>query len=256
MAEGTANIREKSKGPITLRQQAYKGMVLSTDDSMAKDAAVLWRITRLIFKYRIRVLIAVFAIIAAAIFQLMIPHFLGEAVDNALGVLNNNTITEAVAREALFKAALLLLGASILRGTFTLAHNYGGEAIGHMVAYDLRLVFYKKLQSLSFSFHDRVHTGELITRGMLDLEGVRMFVNTGLLRLVLLINLIGAGGYLLLTNDPLLGAVSFSFVPFVAWQSSTARLRLRALWLALQERMGTLGPVSYTHLTLPTNREV
>ena len=118
-----------------------------------------------------------------------------------------------------------------------------------MIAYDLRLAFYKKLQSLSFSFHDKVHTGELITRGMLDLEGVRMFVNTGLLRLVLLINLIGAGGYLLLTNDPLLGALSFSFVPFVAWQSSTARLRLRALWLALQERMGTLGQIMDENLT-------
>ena len=105
MAEGTANIREKSKSPITLRQQAYKGMALSTDDSMAKDAAVLWRITRLIFKYRLRVLIAVFATIAAAIFQLMIPHFLGEAVDNALGMLNNNTISAAVAHEALFNAA-------------------------------------------------------------------------------------------------------------------------------------------------------
>ena len=249
MAEGTANIREKSKGPITLRQQAYKGMVLSTDDSMAKDAAVLWRITRLIFKYRLRVLIAVFATIAAAIFQLMIPHFLGEAVDNALGMLNNNTISAAAAHEALFNAALLLLGASILRGAFTLAHNYGGEAIGHMIAYDLRLAFYKKLQSLSFSFHDRVHTGELITRGMLDLEGVRMFVNTGLLRLVLLINLIGAGGYLLLTNDLLLGTLSFSFVPFVAWQSSAARLRLRALWLALQERMGRLGQIMDENLT-------
>ena len=249
MAEGAADIGGRPKGAITLRQQAYRGMGADADYSVAKDTAILWRITRLIFKYRLRVALAVGATIAAAIFQLMIPHFLGEAVDNALGVLNNNTITEAVAREALFKAALLLLGASILRGTFTLAHNYGGEAIGHMIAYDLRLAFYKKLQSLSFSFHDRVHTGELITRGMLDLEGVRMFVNTGLLRLVLLINLIGAGGYLLLTNDPLLGTLSFSFVPFVAWQSSTARLRLRALWLALQERMGTLGQIMDENLT-------
>ena len=170
MAEGAADIGGRPKGAITLRQQAYRGMGADADYSVVKDTAILWRITRLIFKYRLRVALAVGATIAAAIFQLMIPHFLGEAVDNALGVLNNNTITEAVAREALFKAALLLLGASILRGIFTLAHNYGGEAIGHMIAYDLRLAFYKKLQSLSFSFHDRVHTGELITRGMLDLE--------------------------------------------------------------------------------------
>ncbi|MFP6705386.1 MAG: ABC transporter ATP-binding protein [Alphaproteobacteria bacterium] len=193
--------------------------------------------------------LAVGATIAAAVFQLMIPRFLGDAVDSALGLLNNSAIAEEVARQALFDAAMLLLAASVLRGVFTLAHNYGGEAIGHLIAFDLRLAFYSKLQSLSFSFHDKVHTGELITRGMLDLEGVRMFVNTGLLRLVLLINLIGAGAYLLLSSDLLLGVLSFSFVPFVAWRSSAARLRLRALWLALQERMGRLGQIMDENLT-------
>ncbi|MFP6749147.1 MAG: ABC transporter ATP-binding protein [Alphaproteobacteria bacterium] len=193
--------------------------------------------------------LAVGATVGAAVFQLMIRRFLGQAVDNALGLLGGGAVAGEAAREALFEAAMLLLGASMLRGAFTLMHNYGGEAIGHLVAYDLRLAFYRKLQTLSFSFHDKVHTGELITRGMLDLEGVRMFVNTGLLRLVLLVNLIGAGGYLLLSTDLLLGALSFSFVPFVAWRSSVARLRLRALWLALQVRMGRLGQIMDENLT-------
>ena len=250
MATGKADIADNSAKPaITLRQQAYRGMGDQSDHSVGGDAAILWRITRLVLKYRLRMSLAVGATIAAAVFQLMIPRFLGDAVDSALGLLNNSAIAEEVARQALFDAAMLLLAASVLRGVFTLAHNYGGEAIGHLIAFDLRLAFYGKLQSLNFSFHDKVHTGELITRGMLDLEGVRMFVNTGLLRLVLLINLIGAGAYLLLSSDLLLGVLSFSFVPFVAWRSSAARLRLRALWLALQERMGRLGQIMDENLT-------
>ena len=250
MATGKADIGDNSAQPaITLRQQAYRGMGDETDHSVGGDAAILWRITLLVLKYRLRMSLAVGATIAAAVFQLMIPRFLGDAVDSALGLLDNSAIAEEVARQALFDAAMLLLAASVLRGIFTLAHNYGGEAIGHLIAYDLRLAFYSKLQSLSFSFHDKVHTGELITRGMLDLEGVRMFVNTGLLRLALLIILIGAGAYLLLSSDLLLGVLSFSFVPFVAWRSSAARLRLRALWLALQERMGRLGQIMDENLT-------
>ena len=250
MATGKADIADNSAKPaITLRQQAYRGMGDQSDHSVGGDAAILWRITLLVLKYRLRMSLAVGATIAAAVFQLMIPRFLGDAVDSALGLLDNSAIAEEMARQALFDAAMLLLAASVLRGIFTLAHNYGGEAIGHLIAYDLRLAFYSKLQSLSFSFHDKVHTGELITRGMLDLEGVRMFVNTGLLRLVLLINLIGAGAYLLLSSDLLLGVLSFSFVPFVAWRSSAARLRLRALWLALQERMGRLGQIMDENLT-------
>ncbi len=236
-------------GAITLRQDAYQGMSENSEQRVGADAAVLWRIIRLALRYRVRMAIAIGATVAAAVFQLMIPRFLGAAVDNALGLLGGGSIAPEIAHDALFEVAMLLLGASVLRGAFTLLHNYGGEAIGHIIAYDLRLAFYSKLQKLSFSFHDRVHSGELITRGMLDLEGIRMFINTGLLRLVLLVNLIGGGGYMLLSADLLLGLLSFAFVPFVAWRSSTARLRLRALWLALQERMGLLGQIMDENLT-------
>lgn len=250
MANGKA---ERSSGlpdgAITLRQTAYQGMSENSEHHVGADAAVLWRIVRLALRYRVRMAIAIGATIAAAAFQLMIPRFLGTAVDNALGLLGGGSTAPEIARGALFEVAMLLLGASVLRGAFTLLHNYGGEAIGHLIAYDLRLAFYSKLQRLSFSFHDHVHSGELITRGMLDLEGIRMFINTGLLRLVLLVNLIGGGGYLLVSADPLLGLLSFAFVPFVAWRSSTARLRLRALWLALQERMGLLGQIMDENLT-------
>ena len=50
MAEGAADIGGRPKGAITLRQQAYRGMGVDADYSVAKDTAILWRITRLIFK--------------------------------------------------------------------------------------------------------------------------------------------------------------------------------------------------------------
>ena len=213
------------------------------DRNIGTDAQILWRIVRLCLRYRGRVALAIGATLIASLFQLAVPPLLGDAVDGALDLLNTENASAAAARSALLLTAALLLGASILRGLFTLIHNYTGEAVGHMMAYDLRLAFYDKLQSLSFSFHDQVHTGELITRGMLDLEGVRMFVSTGLVRLVLLAVLIGVGAYLLLSTDLLLGALSLSFVPFVGWRSAVARLRLRTLWLALQERMGVIGRI-------------
>jgi len=61
----------------------------------------------------------------------------------------------------------------------------------------------------------------------LDLEGVRMFFSTGLVRIVLLSMLIGIGGYLLLSADFWLGLLALSFVPFVAWRSSITQLKLR-----------------------------
>ena len=209
---------------------------------------MLLRILRLAFRYPGRVSVALISTIVAANFQLLIPQYLGSAVDRAHDLLSRG-VSVAAAQSALVDAALLLLGAAILRGFFTMIHNYVGESVGHYVAYDLRMAFYDKLQRLSFSYHDQMHTGELITRGMLDLEGVRMFFNTGIVRVVLLLNLIGIGTYLLLSTDLLLGTLSLSFVPVVAWRSTTARLRLRALWLELQERLGVLSRIMDENLS-------
>ncbi len=229
--------------------RTYAGMPSDDDRSFVDDARVLLRIVRLALRYRVRITLAVSATLAAAAFQLMVPRLLGDAVDGALGLLGGGSMDRAAAEDALMNAALLLLGVSILRGGFTLVHNYSGETIGHMLAHDLRLKFYDKLQRLSFSFHDRMHTGELITRGMLDLEGVRAFMNTGLLRIFLLIVLIGAGSYLLMSSDLVLGALSLSFVPYVVWRSTTSRLELRRLWWALQDRMAVLGRIMDENLT-------
>ena len=127
--------------------------------------------------------------------------------------------------------------------------NYHGEAIGHCIGYELRLAFYKNIQRLSFGFHDRVHTGDLITRGMLDLEGVRMFISTGIVRLVMLIVLIGGATLLMLKTDLLLTILALSFVPFVGWRSSLARLKLRWMWLLMQEKLGVLTRLMEENLT-------
>ena len=236
-------------GLSAVNARVYGGLPVDAHRGQRDDFQILWRIVHLAMRHRGRVAIAVVATLAAAAFQLLIPQLLGDAVDSALGLLNAASAPPAVAREALFSAAMLLLGVSVLRGLFTLAHNYSGEAIGHQLAYDLRLAFYDKLQRLSFSFHDRVHTGELITRGMLDLEGVRMFFNAGVLRVLLLSILIGAGAWLLMSADLVLGALSLSFVPFVAWNAATIRLRLRHLWLSMQDRLAVLSRIMDENLT-------
>ena len=58
------------------------------------------------------------------------------------------------ASSALLHTALLLMSASVLRGLCTMVQNYQGEAVGHMIGYHLRLHYYRKLQTLSFSWHD------------------------------------------------------------------------------------------------------
>ena len=208
--------------------------------------STLTRIALLNFRHPWQVAIAIIATIVAAGLQLMVPRLLGSAVDQAAPLLSGDNVD--LAQSALWVTALMLLGVSVARGVFTLIQNYYAEAVGHHAAYELRLATYEKMQHLSFSFHDRVHSGDLIMLGIIDIEGVRMFFSTGLVRVVLLTILVGVGAYLLLSTDLLLGLLSLSFVPFVAWRSSVTRLKLRATWLELQERMSTLSRVMEENL--------
>ena len=201
------------------------------------------RITRMAFGYPVAAGLALAATVAAVLMQLSIPVILGRAVDQ----------TQAVAAakaepETLYPIALLMLGASVARGIFTLIQNYTAESVGHSLARDIRNAVYGKIQALPFSFHDRTHSGDLITVGMLDLEGVRVYFSTALVRTVLLGLLIGLGAVLLLSTNLTLGLMALSFVPFAGWRSTVMRLALRRTWLILQERLGVLSQVMEENL--------
>lgn len=209
-----------------------------------KGLSTLWRIMVLTWRHPWMVTITIASTIISCVLQLWVPRLLGAAVDRAEGVLDGG----AGAVDALWTIAWILLIVSIGRGIFTMTMNYFGEAVGHHTAYELRLAVYEKIQRLSFSYHDKVHTGDLITVGMLDLEGVRMFFATGVLRVILLGILIGVGAYMMMSTDLLLGCLALSFAPFVAWNSSKTQLRLRATWLKLQEMLQNLSRVMEENL--------
>jgi len=222
-------------------------MAKATAAGWGKGLFTLVRITVMAFRHPWQSGLAISATLVASTFQLMIPRLLGQAVDHTQVVMAGGQAGQ-LAQDALLTTALLLLGASVLRGLFTMVQNYYSESVGHHMGYELRLACYEKIQRLSFSFHDSVHSGDLITVGLLDLEGVRMYFSTALVRMVLLTMLIGIGAYMLLTTDLLLGLLALSFVPFVAWRSSVTQLRLRATWLDLQERLSVLTRIMEENL--------
>ena len=214
------------------------------------DARVLWRITVMAFRYPGRMAIAMTATVFAGLFMLFVPQFLGDAVDQAHSLLAGAVegSERDFAKAMLFQTAMLLLGASVMRGLCTMMQNYQGEAVGQLIGYDLRLAYYRKLQALSLSWHDRVHSGDLMTRGILDIEGVRMWVDTGILRMILLTMLIGGGAIILLQIDVVLGLVALSFVPVVGVRASIARIKLRSAWMRLQDELSILTKVMEENL--------
>ncbi len=232
----------KDAGPDTARVE-----VMEKTDTVGwmTGLATIWRVTKLAWQTPWQVVIAVISTLLAASLQLAIPQLLGQAVDQTQDAV---TLGDAAARAALWTTAVMVLVVSLLRGIFATLQNYYSESVGHHTGYGLRLQFYDKIQNLSFGFHDSVHSGDLITLGLLDIEGVRMYFSTALIRALLLAILIGVGGYWLLSIDLVLGLMALSFVPYVGWKSSVAQLRLRGTWLDLQKRLDVLTRVMEENL--------
>ncbi|MFP6678856.1 MAG: ABC transporter ATP-binding protein [Dehalococcoidia bacterium] len=185
-------------------------------------------------------LFGMLAILGTSIFFVLIPVLLGDAIDQAIELTRDGTDTDA-ARSALLDAALVIIGVSVLRGVFAYGQMYAGEVLGQKLATALRNEYYEKLQRLSFSFHDNAHTGNLMSRGISDIDGVRMFAQTGMLRVFYVILLLSGSAYLMLTLDWQLGILTLTFVPIVAFQGTIMRLRSRNIWIQIQEQMSVVN---------------
>jgi ATP-binding cassette subfamily B protein len=201
---------------------------------------VLGRLTALSFRYPVRSASALACALGATLFTLVTPGLLGSAIDQAHELLISAALSPEAARAGLMRTAGLLVAASAARGLLTGLQGFLGETIAQRVGYDLRLAFFEKLQRLSFSYHDTVHSGELITRGMLDLEGVRAFLESGLLRVIALLLLVGFGAWHVIRADRPTGLVALSFVPFVMVSAARMGQFLRLSWMRLQLTMAQI----------------
>jgi ATP-binding cassette, subfamily B, multidrug efflux pump len=121
------------------------------------------------------------------------------------------TTQQAEAPGTMLRAGIAIVLFAALRGVFAFLQAYWAERNSQSIAYDLRNDLYAKIQRLSFSYHDRNQTGQLMIRATDDVEKVRMFVGQGLLQLV--------SAFVLLT-----GTLLIIF-------STNARLALVTIWI-------------------------
>ena len=125
-----------------------------------------------------------------------------------------------------------------MRGFLDFARTYATDSLSQKVSYEIRNRFYDKLQHLSFAYHDKEHTGDLMSKATADVEAIRRFVNMGLVRaLEVVVRVVALLAILIFMNWELT-LISLAFVPFIVIRSSMVMGRLRRMWLEVQLRMG------------------
>ena len=215
---------------------------------------ILLRITAMAFRYRRRMLLAYLSFFIAIGFSLAVPWLFGESIDRLIvieGVLEeggrilpNPDLTDG----GLLLLASLLLAASVMRGFFDFARTYTTDSLSQLVSYDFRNRLYNKLQHISFAYHDKEHTGNLMSKATADVEAIRRFVNMGLVRsLEVIVRTIAVTSILVWLNWEL-ALISLVFVPFLVVRSTLVMGKLRRMWLHVQEVNGELVTVLQENL--------
>lgn len=158
------------------------------------------------------------------------------------------------APRALVIAMLTIVLFAVARGLFSFAQTYLSQTLSENIAFDLRNDLFAKIQRLSFSYHDRNQTGQLMIRATDDVERLRVFIGQGvLMALQALILLVGTLVVLLFTNLtltlvvlPILPLAVIIFVIFGSLAQPLFRevqIRLSRVNTILQENMAGIRVV-------------
>jgi len=189
------------------------------------SAAGLTRAIRYLGNHKRTTLLAYGALLIASVAQLAVPQLVQNMIDavtnGAIATtilslpaeiqavaagrvgrsLEQMQLDQARAETLLLNAALLIVAFAVMRGLFSFVQAFMAETTSQNVAFDFRNEIFAKIQRLSFSYHDRNQTGQLMIRATDDVEKVRLFIAQGLvLAAQAFILLMGALVILLATN--------------------------------------------------------
>lgn len=176
-------------------------------------------------------LIAYLCMLAINGIRLITPQIIRTVVDVGIGENQPDVLTNSV---------LLLLGATLIRGVFRFGEGYLTERVSQGIAYVMRSQLYRKLQSLSFSYHDRAQTGQLLSRATSDVERLRRITGRGILRIVDSLVLLIGTSIILFQMQPLLAALSLIVMPIVIVFMKQYVDRMHPLWHRRQDRIADL----------------
>lgn len=229
-------------------------------------------------KYRWLMLLAYGSLFIATGAQLVVPQLVQSIIDTvtsayaanqilklpaniqALAAQRLNTTVEQMthtsltANDDLLRAMAAIVIFAVALAIFAFIQSFNAERISQNVAFDFRSELFAKIQRLSFSYHDRNQTGQLMIRATDDVEKVRLFLGQGLvLSLQSIVLLVAALIVLWFTNHALtlvvLPILPLAFIAFFIFGMITQPLfiqvqrRISAMNTVLQENLAGLKVV-------------
>lgn len=240
------------------------------------DRKTLSRATQYLVRYRWQAIIPYIFLLIATLSQLMVPRMLGNIIDaitqgtiaNRLvpilntipgGFLDQITAEIGITEEQMFysyenaeriliTSAIAILVFALLRGIFAFLQTFTAERNSQSVAFDMRNELFAKIQGLSFSYHDRNQTGQLMIRATDDVEKVRLFIGQGLLLAVGAIILLVGTLVILFSTNVQLTLIALPILPIALVLFMFFGSKMGPMFSSIQKRLDKVNTILQENL--------
>ena len=202
--------------------------------SVSPDRSKRWlaRIWPLLATHRWSFATAVGLSFVGLVMQVQVPQLMAQAINHSL-VVHDVPLHHYV----WWIVALGLVGALA-----SLVSRLALYRTAYLVESDLRNTMFEQFARLSFSFYDRVQSGQLISRANSDIRSVQMYTTFAPLILVQCAIGIVAFGYMLAIDVPL-AFVAMSTMPFLYWAGMRMRNAMFPISWIIQSRLADVATV-------------
>lgn len=208
-------------------------------------------------KYYVRALISTVFTVTIA---LLTPLLFAETVDAIIGTKPlgapdfivrwfESIGGRAFVSERLWIVALLLLGLSVIRGAFMYLRGRSTAQAAEQAALDLRERLYAHLQRLSYNYHVKAETGDLIQRCTSDVDTTRRFLAMQLIEVFNTVLTVGIAMIILFgRNVPLTLISTAAMIPLFLFAFIFFRLVIKHFTLS-DEAEGRMSTTLQENLT-------
>jgi len=199
----------------------------------------LWRAPGYLRKYWATTSGAFLSLLFVTATNLISPQILCIVIDQGISAKNLMVV---------IYASLGLLAVAGIRDLSSFTQGYWSEKASQGAAYDMRNTIFAHLERLSFSYHDRAQTGQLMTRVTSDVEAVRNFTGAGILQLLnAIVMLLGSATILLISNWKL-ASLALLMVPAIFVVFFVFLTRVGPRFRIVQQKLGNLNTVLQENL--------
>ncbi|MEZ4640399.1 MAG: ABC transporter ATP-binding protein [Caldilineaceae bacterium] len=123
-----------------------------------------------------------------------------------------------------------------------------GQKVSQDLAFEFRNELFAKIQRLSFSYHDRNRTGQLMIRATDDVEKVRIFIGQGLLMTVQALVLLTGALVILAWTNWQLTLVVLPILPIALVMFMIFGATAQPLFVAVQRKLSALNDILQENL--------